>query len=92
MLHKTDKKLTLSTDEVEIALRNSGLQIPRQLLVFALRKIQHSGKEYADFDDFIHVSILLQKFSRSFAKLDGDRDGLITMNYEQFLQTMLELL
>jgi hypothetical protein len=86
-----DKKLTLTIDEVELALTNSGLRIPRQLLVMTLRKLQNT-KDYADFDDFIHVSILLQKYSRVFAQLDSDRDGIVTINYEQFLRVMVDLL
>lgn len=42
------------------------------------------------FDDFIRLCIVLQTLTTMFRNKDTDRDGMITLHYEEFLQMVLD--
>ena len=43
------------------------------------------------FDRFVRACVVIKQITESFQRLDNDRDGWVQINYDQFMQTVLEL-
>ena len=43
------------------------------------------------FDRFVRACVVVKQITESFARLDTDRDGWVQINYDQFMQTVLQL-
>jgi hypothetical protein len=61
--------LTLSPVELEMAWRNSGYSLSPDTINVLVRKCNPAGS-YIDFDDFIHLSIMMQKISKLFKRYE----------------------
>eukprot|EP00158_Paraphelidium_tribonemae_P000840 Partr_v1_DN23523_c0_g1_i3_m14234 putative grancalcin, EF-hand calcium binding protein len=89
--YATVNMLTLSLPELHLALKNSNLEVPVEIVRGMMLKFNASGA-FIDFDDFIHISILTQKIYKEFSKLDSDKDDKITIDRGQFLKSVFKLI
>ena len=49
------------------------------------------GSTGITFDRFVRACVVVKQITESFQRLDTDRDGWVQINYDQFMQTVLEL-
>jgi hypothetical protein len=42
------------------------------------------------FDDFIQCCVMLRSLTEGFKRLDSNRSGVVTLNYEQFLEIAID--
>ena len=49
------------------------------------------GQQTITFDRFIRACVFVRQFTESFVRLDGDKDGWVRLNYEQFLSVYFTL-
>ena len=55
---------------------------------------RHGGPPRATgitFDRFVRACVVVKQITESFARLDTARDGWVQINYDQFMQTVLQL-
>lgn len=49
----------------------------------------HTGN--INFDDFVQLCVVLQTLTAAFRDKDSDRDGVVTIQYEEFLKMVFSL-
>lgn len=54
-------------------------------------KSQHAAPPGITFDRFVRACVVIKQLSESFRKLDTDNDGWVQINYDQFMETVLQL-
>jgi len=86
-----DNSGSISKPELKTAITSFGYRFSDQLYDVLLKKFDRSNKGVIFFDDFIQCSVLLHKLTSSFSQLDTDRDGFITVGYEQFLEMVFRI-
>ena len=67
------------------ALGTFGYRLTDSFYNLVMRKYDIDRKGSILLDDFMHLSILLQRLTNSFKNLDTDFDGVIKVGYEEFL-------
>jgi len=89
---------SIDGSELQSALTQFGFKLPQHLLQLLLAKYSSSstGSEVQDrqtitFDRFIRACVFVKQFTESYARLDGDKDGWVQLNYEQFLTVYFSL-
>ncbi|KZV72691.1 EF-hand [Peniophora sp. CONT] len=96
-----DNSGSIDGGELSEALRQFGYNLSPQLLVLLERKYggrmpsfpgQGGGPQAGiTFDRFVRACVVIKQITESFQRLDTDRDGWVQINYDQFMQTVLEL-
>ena len=71
--------------ELRQALGTFGYRLTDSFYNLVMRKYDIERKGSILLDDFMHLSILLQRLTNSFKNLDTDFDGVIKVGYEEFL-------
>ncbi|KAK2722512.1 programmed cell death protein 6-like isoform X1 [Artemia franciscana] len=84
-----DNSGNIDFDELKQAFMNFGYRLTDPTVHMMLRKFDRLGKGTIYFDDFIQCCIVLHNLTSAFSQFDTDRDGVITIHYEQFLQMVL---
>lgn len=54
-------------------------------------KSQYAAPPGITFDRFVRACVVIKQLSESFRKLDTDNDGWVQINYDQFMETVLQL-
>ncbi|XP_072169336.1 programmed cell death protein 6-like [Diadema setosum] len=80
-----DNSGTIDKNELKQALTTFGYRLSDRLYDVLLRKFDRGGKGAIAFDDFIQCCCVIQGLTNSFQRYDTNRNGWITINYEQFL-------
>jgi len=96
-----DRSGTIDRTELQKALTHLDFKVTPQLLDILQRKYDvhasapHSADQWTPpgitFDNFVRACVVLRQVTKGFAALDADRDGWITINYYQYLQSFLSL-
>jgi Ca2+-binding EF-hand superfamily protein len=89
---------SIDSSELQSALNQFGFKLPRHLLALLVAKYSSSptgsevsGQQTITFDRFIRACVFVKQFTESFVRLDGDKDGWVRLNYEQFLTVYFSL-
>ncbi|KAG6907342.1 hypothetical protein DXG01_009299 [Tephrocybe rancida] len=102
-----DRSGNIDREEMRSALNQFGFNLSPPLIDLIVKKYDskgslptahtmpsHPGKPASPtvtFDRFVRACVVVKQLRTSFDKLDTDRDGWITLNYETFIETVLRL-
>lgn len=90
-----NKNDTISFGEFKAALLAFGYTLSDQFVAHLFTQFSHnSGRErqpVISFDMFVQCCILLKQMTEQFKKFDQDRDGIITLQFEEFLGAVMKL-
>ncbi|KAF5095497.1 hypothetical protein DV451_004650 [Geotrichum candidum] len=90
-----NKNDTISFSEFKSALLAFGYTLSDQFVAHLFTQFSHdSGRErqpVISFDMFVQCCILLKQMTEQFKKFDQDRDGIITLQFEEFLGAVMKL-
>ncbi|KAI8808156.1 hypothetical protein BJ742DRAFT_709943 [Cladochytrium replicatum] len=84
-----DRSGTISQDELRHALQAFGFSVqnPQTLSAVITKVVGKSGNQNAVlFDSFISICVTVKAVADNFNRMDTDKDGWITVNYEQLLE------
>ncbi|KAI6234437.1 hypothetical protein M3Y99_00794600 [Aphelenchoides fujianensis] len=80
-----DGSSSIDKGELTNALTQFGYRLSDQFISLLMQKFDRGHKNVLRFDDFINLCVVLQTLTASFRDKDTDRDGIITIGYEEFL-------
>ncbi|XP_075211910.1 programmed cell death protein 6-like [Lycorma delicatula] len=80
-----DNSGNINKEEFQNALNTFGYRLSDPTIEVIVKKFDRLGKNVILFDDFIQACILLHKLTDAFRQHDQDQDGIITIQYEQFV-------
>jgi Ca2+-binding EF-hand superfamily protein len=86
-----DNSGAIDKGELKQALSAFGYRLSEQFLDLLIRKYDSQRKGTILFDNFINCCVLLQTLSNAFRGYDTDLDGVVTLQYEQFLSLVFSL-
>lgn len=88
-----DKDNSGSIDQLELqtALGTFGYRLTDDTVKILMKRFDHNGNGKILFDDFIHCCVMLNLLTASFSQHDQDKDGVVTLQYEQFLSMVFGL-
>ncbi|CUS07473.1 unnamed protein product [Tuber aestivum] len=78
----------ISIQEFSNALTAFGYRLSPQFVQLLFRSYDRRGQEAISFDLFVQSCISLKRMTEVFKKYDDDRDGYITLSFEEFLTGM----
>lgn len=92
----SDNSDTISIEEFQQAVRAFGYTLSAQVLQALFVHFSSTPKDQRErtmsFDMFIQACIVLKRMTNSFKIFDTDRDGVITVGFEDFVFASLRLL
>ncbi|KAJ1372568.1 hypothetical protein KIN20_034754 [Parelaphostrongylus tenuis] len=77
--------------ELQSALSRFGYRLSDQFYNILMHKFDRTHTGYINFDDFIQLCVVLQTLTAAFRDKDTDRDGVITIRFEEFLTMVFSL-
>ena len=80
-----DKSGCISFDEYSNALVAFGYRLSPTFVTMLYRTYDKGGAGRMSFDLFVQSCIVLKRMTDVFKKYDEDRDGYITLSFEEFL-------
>ena len=80
-----DRSGTISYQEYSDALLAFGYHLSPQFVLMLYRAYDKWGTNDMSFDIFVQSCISLKRMTDVFKKYDNDRDGFITLSFEDFL-------
>ncbi|KAK7069560.1 Programmed cell death protein 6 [Halocaridina rubra] len=86
-----DNSGSISKQELQTALTTFGYRFSDQFYDILMKRFDRTKKGAIYFDDFIQCSVSLHTLTQAFSYHDQDRDGIITVSYEQFLHMVFSL-
>ncbi|ALC42449.1 CG17765 [Drosophila busckii] len=86
-----DNSNSIDRQELQTALTSFGYKLSAELLDTLIKKFDRIGAGHVLFDDFIQCCIVLQTLTTAFKAHDKDMKGVITIDYEQFLDMVFSL-
>lgn len=86
-----DQSGNIDRSELKNALTTFGYRLSEPFIDVLMRRFDRSGKAVILFDDFIQCCVVLHTLTAAFRHHDTDMDGVITIQYEQFLTMVLSL-
>ncbi|KAJ7337064.1 Programmed cell death protein 6 [Desmophyllum pertusum] len=86
-----DNSGTIDRQELKIALTNFGYRLSERMYTLLITKFDRAGGGSINFDDFIQCCIILQILTNSFRCRDQNRNGWITIGYEEFVSMVFSL-
>lgn len=86
-----DNSGNIDKSELQQALTQFGYRLSDQFYSILIRKFDRTQTGRIVFDDFIQLCVVLQTLTASFRDKDTDRDGVITIRYEEFLTMVFSL-
>ncbi|KAK5858621.1 hypothetical protein PBY51_002748 [Eleginops maclovinus] len=79
-----DKSGTMSSYEMRMALESAGFKLTNQL--FQLIILRYTEADMAvDFDNFVTCLVRLETMFKTFHTMDTDKDGLMSLNFTQWI-------
>ncbi|KAK3178877.1 hypothetical protein OEA41_001014 [Lepraria neglecta] len=84
-----DKSGSISFDEYTNALVTFGYRLSATFVNFLYTTYDKSGEGRMSFDLFVQSCIILKRMTDVFKRYDDDRDGYITLSFEEFLTEIL---
>ncbi len=86
-----DRSGTIDMRELQTALVQFGYNLSPGFYPMVARIMDRSGTGNMCFDDFVRLSILLQMITNEFRKIDVQRQGWVSVGYEQYLVSVLSI-
>lgn len=80
-----DRSGQIDKQELANALRTMGYRLSDTFIQVAMAKFDHDKTGNLRFDDFIRLCCILNSLTTQFAAHDPQRQGRITVSYEEFL-------
>lgn len=71
-MRRIENRLCLTVQQVHEALTDSGYTLPAETVHLLVSKFSPTRQEI-DFDDFVHLSILVQRITKAFVQLDVNK-------------------
>lgn len=84
-----DHSGSISYAEFNEALVAFGYRLSQQFVTLLYRTYDRSGANAMSFDLFVQACISLKRMTDVFKKYDEDRDGYITLSFEEFLTEII---
>ncbi|KFY68522.1 hypothetical protein V496_01014 [Pseudogymnoascus sp. VKM F-4515 (FW-2607)] len=84
-----DRSGNISLDEFSSALVAFGYRLSDSFVGFLFRAFDKGRKGNLSFDLFVQACITLKRMTDAFKRYDDDRDGFVTLSFEQFLEEVL---
>ncbi|XP_069993022.1 programmed cell death protein 6 isoform X1 [Penaeus vannamei] len=81
----------ISKDELKTAITTFGYRFSEKFYDVLMQRFDRTGRGGVYFDDFIQCCIVLHTLTQAFSQYDQDRDGVITISYEQFLHMVFSI-
>ncbi|KAI4090524.1 MAG: hypothetical protein LQ344_004665 [Seirophora lacunosa] len=85
-----DRSGYISFSEYSNALVAFGYRLSPTFVGLLYRTYEKNGKDMMSFDLFVQSCIVLKRMTDVFKKYDEDRDGYITLSFEEFLTGRLD--
>ncbi|VDM84901.1 unnamed protein product [Strongylus vulgaris] len=86
-----DNSGNIDKSELQNALSRFGYRLSDQFYNILMLKFDRTHTGHINFDDFIQLCVVLQTLTAAFRDKDADRDGVITIQYEEFLTMVFSL-
>ncbi|EDO45947.1 predicted protein [Nematostella vectensis] len=86
-----DSSGTIDKNELQNALTSFGYRLSDKFYSILIKKFDRSGRGVVNFDDFIQCCVVIQMLTNAFQAYDNNRNGWISINYEQFLSLVFSL-
>ncbi|CAH1785747.1 unnamed protein product [Owenia fusiformis] len=90
--HDRDNSGSIDNQELNVALTSFGYRMSPNFCQMLVRKFDRQGRGTIAFDDFVQCCVSLQTLTDAFRKHDTQQRGVVTINYEQFLEMVFSLL
>ncbi|KAL8670271.1 MAG: hypothetical protein Q9168_005173, partial [Polycauliona sp. 1 TL-2023] len=84
-----DRSGYISYEEYSNALVAFGYRLSPSFVTLLYRTYEKKGDNQMTFDLFVQSCIVLKRMTDVFKKYDDDRDGYITLSFEEFLTEVL---
>lgn len=84
-----DHSGSISFAEFNEALVAFGYRLSQQFVTLLYQTYDRSGRNAMSFDLFVQACISLKRMTDVFKKYDEDRDGYITLSFEEFLTEII---
>lgn len=84
-----DRSGNISLDEFTAALVAFGYRLTDHFVAFLFRAFDKGKKGSLSFDLLVQACISLKRMTDAFKRYDDDRDGFVTLSFEQFLEEVL---
>lgn len=84
-----DRSGSISYNEFSEALVAFGYRLSPQFVALLYRTYDRRGENAISFDLFVQACISLKRMTDVFKKYDEDRDGYITLSFEEFLTEII---
>ncbi|XP_028406676.1 programmed cell death protein 6-like [Dendronephthya gigantea] len=85
----TDRSGTIDARELNVAFGSFGYRLSPQFTDLCVRKFDRTNTRSMKFDDFIQCCVMLKTLTDAFRKHDASQTGVVQINYEQFLEMVL---
>lgn len=85
-----DRSGTIDEGELQQAFTSFGYRLTPQFTQLCVRVFDRNNVRTMKFDDFIQCSVMLKTLTDAFRKHDTSQTGVININYEQFLEMVLD--
>ncbi|XP_066292715.1 programmed cell death protein 6-like [Branchiostoma lanceolatum] len=86
----TDRSGNIDAQELNNAFRTFGYSLSTSFCGMIVTKFDRTSNCNINFDDFIQVCVMLKSLTDKFRQKDVHRRGMIRINYEEFLEMVLE--
>jgi Ca2+-binding EF-hand superfamily protein len=86
-----DNSGSIDKNELKTALSSFGYRLSDRFYDILIRKFDRSGRGTVAFDDFIQCCVVIQTLTNSFRHYDTNKNGWISITYEQFLMLVFSL-
>ncbi|MFH4975384.1 hypothetical protein AB6A40_002093 [Gnathostoma spinigerum] len=87
----TDNSGNIDEKELTTALTRFGYRLSNQFIKLLMIKFDRTHTGHVNFDDFVQLCVVLQTLTASFRDKDLDRDGIVTIGYEEFLTMVVRI-
>lgn len=85
-----DRSGNIDTDELCQAFTTFGYRLSMQFCQLCVRRFDSHSANTMKFDEFIQCCVMLKSLTDCFRKFDTNQNGVINVNYEQFMEMVLD--
>jgi len=85
----SDQSGNIDRGELVNALTRFGYRLSDQFYNVLMAKFDRTHSNRINFDDFIQLCVVLQTLTASFRDKDLDRDGVVTLRFEEYLTMVI---
>lgn len=87
--YNQDKSNFIDKQELNIALKEMGFQFSPQLIAHMMKSSGSDDHNRINREQFIIMCVKLQRFTDQFRERDQDRNGIVTIDFEDFIKLTL---